>query len=197
MDRRKFMLGLGSLAAGGAAAMGTGAFTSTQADRGLTITTAADNNALLTLRRQPNSDNASEYVSFEGNGTIRIDVENANREAYTVIRNLIQVENQGPEGVIFGHLQDFAPQKAFLFHDDDRYKSGGSKDRAGDQFSSLGSPDNSGTNLDTVGAKNVPFIKSGEKLNNFGLGIGIGTNNAALSDETVTLVAATSPDELP
>jgi len=43
MKRRKFVVGLGSLAAGGAAAMGTGAFTRSEVDRDMTGRVRADN----------------------------------------------------------------------------------------------------------------------------------------------------------
>ncbi|MGQ3329587.1 hypothetical protein [Halorubrum sp. FL23] len=49
MDRRKFVIGLGSLAAGGAAATGTGAFTSAVVPRSADVTVQNDSNAYLQL----------------------------------------------------------------------------------------------------------------------------------------------------
>jgi hypothetical protein len=49
MDRRKFLAGLGSLAAGGAAAMGTGAFASQEAVRGSKVKLKSDRNAAIKL----------------------------------------------------------------------------------------------------------------------------------------------------
>jgi hypothetical protein len=203
MQRRKFLLGAGSLAAAGAAAMGTGAFTSVSADRSLTVKTAGDASAYLSLKPQPNSANATEYVNVLNDNTIEIDVgsnsnggSGVNKGAYTVIRDLIQVTNQGTQGVIFGHLQDFQPQKVFLYHNDERYKPGGSQKQAGEQFSSLGSPDNAGTNADTIATKNLPFIGAGNALNNVGLGTGLGSFDPEVTNGTVTFVAASSPDEL-
>ncbi|WP_424013429.1 hypothetical protein ACOZ35_09800 [Halorubrum xinjiangense] len=50
MERRKFVIGLGSLAAGGAAAMGTGAFSAAQIDgREANIEVSSDENALIQL----------------------------------------------------------------------------------------------------------------------------------------------------
>jgi len=49
MERRKFLIGAGSLAAGGAAATGTGAFAS-QSDRDTNIQTVTDDKALIALR---------------------------------------------------------------------------------------------------------------------------------------------------
>jgi hypothetical protein len=50
MERRKFVVGLGSLAAGGAAAMGTGAFTTSEVnDREVAVDIAADSQAFVEL----------------------------------------------------------------------------------------------------------------------------------------------------
>jgi hypothetical protein len=49
MERRKFLVGMGSLAAGGAAAMGTGAFSATAAERDLSVEIADDDEAYLTF----------------------------------------------------------------------------------------------------------------------------------------------------
>jgi len=49
MDRRKFLIGAGSLAAGGAAATGSGAFTAMSADRDANISVVADDSGLLAL----------------------------------------------------------------------------------------------------------------------------------------------------
>lgn len=50
MDRRKFLIGLGSLSAGAAAATGTGAFTAARASRSSTIGVTNDSNAFIALR---------------------------------------------------------------------------------------------------------------------------------------------------
>ena len=42
MKRRKFLIGAGSLAAGSAAAMGTGAYSYAEADRTVTVDTTGD-----------------------------------------------------------------------------------------------------------------------------------------------------------
>lgn len=51
MKRRRFIVGLGGLAAGTSVTLGTGAFTSTSADRRLEVETAGDNEALLKLEQ--------------------------------------------------------------------------------------------------------------------------------------------------
>jgi hypothetical protein len=47
MERRKFIIGAGSLAAGGAAAIGSGAFSSVEAERSLSVSIADDDTAYL------------------------------------------------------------------------------------------------------------------------------------------------------
>lgn len=49
MRRRTFMLGLGTTAAGGASLIGSGAFTSVEAERTISVETAADSDAFLKL----------------------------------------------------------------------------------------------------------------------------------------------------
>ena len=49
MNRRTFVLGLGTIATGSAAAVGSGAFTSVEADRNISVETADDSAAFLQL----------------------------------------------------------------------------------------------------------------------------------------------------
>ena len=69
MDRRKFVLGVGALAAGGAAAVGSGAFTSVEADRDVSVSVADDADALLALRDETDG----EIVRQNGSGQLVID----------------------------------------------------------------------------------------------------------------------------
>jgi hypothetical protein len=204
MERRKFIAGLGSLTAAGAAGIGTGAFTSVQAERSITINTAGDASAYLSLDAQ-GTENSDAYVDDSGD-EIEITLTGTqeggsgiNESARTTLRDLIQVENQGTQGVIFGHKQSFAPQTAYLYHDDPAFKPGGNQQQAGEVFTSLGSPDNSGTNLDSIATKNLPYLDVGDKLDNVGMTVNIlseGDLPSDFSNETITFVAATEPSEL-
>lgn len=49
MKRRKFIAGLGALTSGGAAAIGSGAFTTVEAERSLQVRTARDSSAFLKM----------------------------------------------------------------------------------------------------------------------------------------------------
>jgi hypothetical protein len=110
MQRRKFVVGLGSLAAGGAATMGTGAFTSVEADRQVDVEVAGDSSAYLALQKaaDENDDpgaNSDAYVDTSGaevsldfssgNGDVGGDGFNPN--AITEVDNLIEVQNQGTQ----------------------------------------------------------------------------------------------------
>ena len=67
MQRRKFVVGLGSLAAGGSAAMSTGALTQTQIKRGMTGTIADDtSSAYVTLKKSNGSNNNGAHADTSG-----------------------------------------------------------------------------------------------------------------------------------
>jgi fructose-specific phosphotransferase system component IIB len=98
---------VGSLAAGGAAVTGTGAFTSASAERTVSVETAGDANAYLSLTEGPNS--AADDVFVENNGQIKLafngrntDATGLNKDATTAFTNVVTVENQGTDGVEFG-----------------------------------------------------------------------------------------------
>ena len=112
MQRRKFVIGMGALAAGGAAAVGSGAFTSVDAERNLEIDVVNDNTALLAMSptEHPNAD----YLVDDGSGdplddgytggTIGIGMddvlgEGVNNEAETYILDIFRLKNQGSQDV--------------------------------------------------------------------------------------------------
>lgn len=68
MDRRKFLIGAGSLAAGGAAAMGSGAFTTAEADRTVSVNVAADSSGFVEIEAL-----SSNYASGTGEGQLELD----------------------------------------------------------------------------------------------------------------------------
>ena len=96
------LAGLGSLAAGGAAAMGSGAFATTTVDRGLNVQVAGDSNAYLGLEEN------SEYASLNGNQlTLQFDGSNnqrgngLNEDSDTQFRNVFKVINNGTNAIRF------------------------------------------------------------------------------------------------
>jgi hypothetical protein len=106
VKRRKMLLGLGSLAAGGAAAMGTGAFTSTEANRSMYISRADDSQAFLQLTActGPNGDFVYDYgddleVDISGDDWTGVTGEGVNSMAITQFDCVFKIANQGTQEV--------------------------------------------------------------------------------------------------
>ena len=114
MERRKFVVGLGALASGSAAAVGTGAFTSVTATRDIDVEVADDASAYLRLEGAGGAN--SDYVTDNGNGgTLAISLdsgnssdvgaggndggEGVNQNAVTEIDDLFTIQNQGTQEV--------------------------------------------------------------------------------------------------
>ncbi|OYR83469.1 hypothetical protein DJ72_07275 [Halorubrum distributum] len=101
MERRKFVIGVGSIAAGGAAAIGTGAVDTIQAERGMAVDVAGDGAAYLGII--PNTD--SEFVKTTNtNGQVRLDFasdhnggKGVNTDGVTAARPAYTLKNQTTE----------------------------------------------------------------------------------------------------
>jgi hypothetical protein len=97
---------MGALGSGGAILAGTGAFTSVEADRDISVQVADDTNAFLRIAAA--GEGNDEYVTTEG-GELGIDLTSDNRtdaggqgvnaDATTVIADLFEVQNQGTQEV--------------------------------------------------------------------------------------------------
>ena len=101
-NRRKFIAGLGALATGSAAAMGTGAFTSVSAQRAVDVNVATDSNAYLSLN--PTGDRAT---SEGGNNQLKLDLDGSNNgsqglnpDARTAFTDMFEIRNQGDNDVL-------------------------------------------------------------------------------------------------
>jgi hypothetical protein len=100
MERRKFLTAMGSLAAGGAAVMGTGAFERTSAARDARVEVVGDASAYLGLNP------TSPYAGLN-NGELNLDFGAAsgnggrglNQDAVVSFRGLFDIENQGTETI--------------------------------------------------------------------------------------------------
>jgi hypothetical protein len=104
-NRRKFLIGVGSLAAGSAAAVGSGAFTSVQAERSVSVDVADDSDAYLAFD-DSNSTNGA-YAGVEDDGSVYVDLgdnsvdgSGLNTDALTQINDIFRVKNQGTQGVL-------------------------------------------------------------------------------------------------
>lgn len=103
VTRRNVLVGLGGLVAGSGALFATGAFTTVQAQRTVTIETAGDAGAFLALEAARPND---EYVGTTSDGRIQIFLDGTdaaaqgiNRGARSRFENLVNVTNQGTEDV--------------------------------------------------------------------------------------------------
>ena len=110
-NRRKFLAGLGALASGSAAAVGTGAFTSVSADRSVNVSVADDSDALLAF--ETSSADNSAYADTSG-AAVSIDITDSNDSGFssgadpsgvnpnatTQINDIFKVRNQGSQAVV-------------------------------------------------------------------------------------------------
>ena len=108
MKRRKFVIGLGATSAAGAAALGTGAFTSVEASRDVTVEVAGDGDAYLVIEpgdaaNDADADNG-QYAAIGSDGQFfldftpdnnEVDGSGFNPEAVTGIEDVFVVQNQG------------------------------------------------------------------------------------------------------
>jgi hypothetical protein len=158
---------MGSLAAGGAATIGTGAFTNVSANRDMEIGITGDASSLLSITpaEKPNGDlhaNADDYVVIEADGTVSLDFtgsENGgsglNKDATTIIDALLDFTNQGTQPINIGEVSQGGRPGSF-------YAEGDLTDGDGDSFDVDDFPEN-GDNLNISGD-----IGPGETLQNIG-----------------------------
>jgi len=145
-NRRKFLIGMGSLAAGSAAAVGSGAFTSVEANRDVEIGVTGDASAFLQIEPAKEGEsltpNAEEYVHTEGDGTVYLDFTNTdettgngggqgsglNKDATTIFDNLLDFTNQGTQEIMVGAVGDANRPGSFYAENDQGDGAGSSFD---------------------------------------------------------------------
>lgn len=106
MNRRQVLAAIGALGGGSAVVTGTGAFTSVEANRDLSVQVADDSSALL--RMAAAGEENDEYVTTDG-GELGIDLTSdnptaeggtgVNANAITVIADLFEIQNQGTQEI--------------------------------------------------------------------------------------------------
>ena len=94
MQRRKFLIGMGSLAAGSAATIGTGAFDRVSATRNMRVNVVGDANAYLRLGQ-----GASPYASYNGDGLLELDFSHVNGNADAEFFDVFTIQNEGHKDV--------------------------------------------------------------------------------------------------
>src|SRR6056297_3620319 len=100
MERRKLLISIGALGAGGAAAFGTEAFTSIEAERNVDVSVAGDSSAYLAFEALDSS-NGNDYVTTESDDTLSITLDGdgsaggsgVNQDAITQIEDLFKIVN--------------------------------------------------------------------------------------------------------
>ena len=105
MNRRNVLIGLGAVAAGGGAVLGTGAFSQVEADRSVTINTTGDGSALLQLEvndTQYNGLTDSGGSGTNGETTIGIQLDQINDDAVTDFDGALTITNNGNNEVTLG-----------------------------------------------------------------------------------------------
>ncbi|QCC49974.1 hypothetical protein DV733_01480 [Halapricum salinum] len=181
---------MGSLAAGGAAAMGSGAFTSVEADRELSIDVAGDASAFLSISKAEDDagnvyPNAQEYVDVDENGVVSLDFTQAddtagssasgiNRNAKTIFDNLLDITNNGTQDVVLSVDSDLIASQGGYLGIYAENSQGDSSDNTG-----LSSADTSQTTT----------LTPGESASNIGIYIPKGVDFDQVSGGTLTFVA--------
>ncbi|MFC6813507.1 hypothetical protein ACFQGT_19590 [Natrialbaceae archaeon GCM10025810] len=104
LNRRNALIGMGTMVIGGGTALGTGAFSSVEATRTVSVDVAGDASALVAL--EVNQD----YGNVDGNGQVEInlssdnlgeDADGLNRNGTTTFDGMLAVTNQHEEDVDF------------------------------------------------------------------------------------------------
>lgn len=98
LSRRNLLIGAGGIVAASGALVGTGAFTTVQAERTVSVETSGDQDALLAL--EPTSEpNGQEYAEINNDDLLEVDIPDVNLDAVTHIDNVFQVTNNGTQPV--------------------------------------------------------------------------------------------------
>jgi len=114
-NRRSVLIGLGALTVGGGAVFGTGAFSSVDANRSVSVTTAGDADALLAFDVETDfngvDDGGADVVEFNfGEET------GLNEEATTRFEDVLTVTNNGNDDVELS--VENLPEELTFFYDD-------------------------------------------------------------------------------
>ena len=155
------MISAGTLVAGSAAAVSTGAFSNATVQRDVTVSTTGDAQAVL--RMDPDSDLPnSDYAVADGDGVLSIDIsedgdnvsgDGISPDAQTTIKEIFPIENQGTETVQVSVVSDELSSQA-----EDRF-----------EIFATGVPgedDDFRTNLleDTGDSDDLPVLESGQSF---------------------------------
>jgi hypothetical protein len=197
MQRRKLIASIGSVAAGAAAVTGTGALTSVNAERSIAVDVADDSDAFLAITSQ-DTPNGNEYASTSASNGRKIALDftetsvgggGLNRNAETIIRDILQVRNQGTQDMIVGVTG--LPEFMSIFSDDGSVAANGNS---------------TSLNQDTFdpSSGNLALLRVGETMNDVGVIFRLNGENASalknfsgtLTFKAVAVRDLSNPDEV-
>ena len=98
-NRRNVLIGLGASATAVGGIFGSGAFTSVEAERTVTLDTAGDGSGLVTFDGSNEEIIQNESVGAGSNDVIKFNQSALNEEAETTYSNVLTVTNNGSEAV--------------------------------------------------------------------------------------------------
>ncbi|NLV14319.1 hypothetical protein GOC77_13695 [Haloarcula argentinensis] len=102
LNRRSVLLGLGTISATVGGAFGSGAFSSVEATRTVTLSTSDDASALVSFKQNPNKSYATDLITTGGsnsNGAIKIQQSNLNERATTRFEDVLRITNNADKEV--------------------------------------------------------------------------------------------------
>ena len=102
LNRRNVLLGLGTISATVGGAFGSGAFSSVEATRTVTISTSDDENALVSFKQNPNNSYATDLITTDdsnNNGAIKIQQSDLNERATTRFEDVLQIKNNADKEI--------------------------------------------------------------------------------------------------
>jgi hypothetical protein len=192
MQRRKYLAAIGSLAAGGAAVMGTGAFTSVSADRSVSVAVADDADALLAI--EPTDGPNAAYANGSGDAleiniddaTSGVNGEGLNDDSRTIIRDIFKIRNQGTQDVYVFIENEDIPDGMGIFADfPANAESGAGTPTAGPTEPTTGLGEGS---QDKDGAPDHPvperiLVPTGQTMNEIGFSFNTGSRGSFDPDD--------------
>jgi len=113
MKRRHFLTGIGALAVGSGLAMGTGAFSTTSAERSFSVTSAGDAAAALQIG-SGSGNSADSVVSTSNDGgdeIVDLSFGNINQNARVAFDGILKITNNSQKGAIIEELE-FRPEES-------------------------------------------------------------------------------------
>jgi hypothetical protein len=120
MQRRTFIAGLGVLAAGGSAVLGTSAVSSVTAERNITATVAGDGKAYLEIQKGTANGFAVENLDGEFRVSLADDPDGGNglnEDAVSSFDDVFRINNTGEENLKV-HIEDAKDRIEFYFGED-------------------------------------------------------------------------------